>query len=194
MKKIKLFIFVFFISNLLLAQNKFNEGFEAGYKNGYCLNSTIPGCIPPANPIPPIPGVNESINSYQDGYNRGFERGLSDQKSLNSNGRERYQTSSPQNIDYMYKIDVNDINALSKALYDAKGRAVEQYKVGNYVGCINISKAGLNVSPYDDEFMMLLEGAYKQLNDYKEAIKYLKKAYNINHDPNVKAVIDKLEE
>jgi hypothetical protein len=64
------------ISSFTFSQTKFNEGFNVGYKKGYCQDQGI-GCIEPIPPIAPIPKVGESSDSYNDGYNRGFQMGLS---------------------------------------------------------------------------------------------------------------------
>jgi hypothetical protein len=56
-----------------LGQSNYETGFASGYKAGYCYNDI--GCVPPSIPVTPNPLVNESINSWQDGYNRGFGMG-----------------------------------------------------------------------------------------------------------------------
>jgi len=50
----------------------FSNGYQAGFKAGYCYQEF--SCIPPIPPIPPIPEIGES--SYMDGYNRGFLDGM----------------------------------------------------------------------------------------------------------------------
>lgn len=101
-------VLFFLISNIVISQTKFNEGFDTGYKKGYCQDQGV-GCIPPIPPIAPIPKIGESSESYTDGYNRGFEMGLSARKlnnssSTNSTTRTRYQTSgSDFSTDYVYK-------------------------------------------------------------------------------------------
>jgi hypothetical protein len=57
------------------AGDGFCRGYEAGYKRGYCSNHGGQMCIPPIPPICPIPNVGE--NSFQDGYDRGFQDGAS---------------------------------------------------------------------------------------------------------------------
>ncbi len=51
------------------------DGFNDGYKKGYCQDKGI-GCLAPIPPIPPIPEIGENSNSYQDGYNKGFKVGM----------------------------------------------------------------------------------------------------------------------
>ncbi len=72
------------------SQNEYSRGFQAGYKAGYCHNDY--GCIAPVPPITPIPLVGESDYNYQDGYNRGFKRGLEDKQK--SKDRQGYHQQS----------------------------------------------------------------------------------------------------
>jgi hypothetical protein len=57
---------------------KFCEGFEEGYKRGWCYNSysldycTLTVVLPPC----PYPRWNESKDSYTDGYDHGFSAAL----------------------------------------------------------------------------------------------------------------------
>jgi hypothetical protein len=57
----------------------FCEGWEDGYKVGYCYRQTY-GCIQPIPPICPIPRTGE--DNYQGGYNRGLLAGLNAQRNL----------------------------------------------------------------------------------------------------------------
>ena len=109
MKKLIL-ILVCFIGYIGFSQTNYDKGFEDGYKEGWCYGKGI-GCIPPIPPIAPIPRIGEDFESFQDGYNRGFQMGLDDgRKNQDSNGRsygvdrKRYETSSPEFIeDPIYK-------------------------------------------------------------------------------------------
>ena len=56
--------------------DQFCDGFEAGYKAGWCYE--IFGCIEPITPLCPMPEINET--SYKDGYNRGFLRALEERE------------------------------------------------------------------------------------------------------------------
>ncbi|MCB0383536.1 MAG: hypothetical protein KDD05_09660, partial [Psychroserpens sp.] len=96
MKQTFLLSLIFFLStSFLLSQTEFDNGFKDGYKNGHCQDQGI-GCIKPIPPIAPIPTVDESSSSYQDGYNRGFQMGMKAQTSKpNSTNRQRYQTAKP---------------------------------------------------------------------------------------------------
>lgn len=64
-------VFLAFLPSLALA-NSFCDGYEEGFKAGKCDGNQF--CIPPIPPICPIPGIGES--TFQDGYNRGFKKGL----------------------------------------------------------------------------------------------------------------------
>jgi len=102
------FIFVFIFSfQFVFSQSNFQKGFSDGYKEGYCHDKGI-GCVSPIPPITPIPTINESYNSYQDGYNRGFKMGLDASKKEKQQNtyenRRRYQAPTDyepvQNVIY----------------------------------------------------------------------------------------------
>jgi len=61
------------VSLMMTVSTQFNIGYDRGYKAGYCYQQ--PTCIEPISPIAPIPNMNESADSYTDGYNRGFVNG-----------------------------------------------------------------------------------------------------------------------
>lgn len=194
---ILLIITLFFSANFLFAQTNFNNGFEKGYKNGYCQDQGI-GCIKPMPPIAPIPKVNESSSSYQDGYNRGFQMGMNAQKpTSNSTNRQRYKTAKPtfiENKTYNPYGNLNNTIALANSLKKSKGRAMEHMKNEEYQEVANICFAGLRVSPRDDEFMILLGQAYRMTGDKDNAIKWLKKSSRLRpRDKNLKNLVAKLE-
>ncbi len=54
-------------------QQQYEEGWDAGYKAGWCYGQGE-GCIEPIVPICPIPRTGES--GFKAGYNRGFLNGL----------------------------------------------------------------------------------------------------------------------
>lgn len=89
--KIKNLILVIlsFISFSVFAQS-YNDGYEAGYKEGYCFNDF--GCISPIPPVAPVPYVGQ--DTYKDGYNRGFKDG-----SAAKNGKESSERKSYYNED-----------------------------------------------------------------------------------------------
>jgi tetratricopeptide (TPR) repeat protein len=115
MKNNNLLLILLFVTTLSFAQTKFTDGFNTGYKKGYCQDQRV-GCIEPIPPISPIPKIGESSSSYTDGYNRGFEMGLNAKKS-NSNKRTRYKTAKPEFVDdVMYKSPTNSKVEAIKAL------------------------------------------------------------------------------
>lgn len=57
----------------------FCEGFEEGYKEGWCYNEGD-DCLEPITPECPIPKITESSDSYKDGYNRGYTKGKKNKK------------------------------------------------------------------------------------------------------------------
>lgn len=192
MGKLLVIIIILLIGQTTMAQSNFNNGFQAGYKEGYCYSQI--GCIAPIPPTPPIPLNTENLNSYKDGYNSGFAMGLSDQKQSNKKERQQYHTATPENIDYMFKINPNDIEGLSKALYKVKGVTVGYLKNGNYLAAIKTAKNGLSVSPYDDEFMIFIGEGYRMLGDSKNAIQYYKRAYKRNGQAYLLDLINGLKE
>lgn len=189
-------LFLFFIINISFAQSNFFNGFKNGFKNGYCHNQGI-SCISPIPPNPPILKVNENINSYQDGYNRGFEMGLNSNKSTSTtteNNRQRYQTSSSKYVeDKMSNINYNDAVAIARVLIQAKEKALELFNDEKYEESVEICKAGLKINPKDDEFMMFIGDIDSRfLNNDREALYYLEKAYGINRMQSVKSKINRI--
>lgn len=191
----KLIIFTAITTN---AQVNFNKGFNIGYGEGYCYEKGI-GCIKPLPPVAPIPTINENINSYQDGYNRGFQQGLNTQKSNNNSAttKQQYKTSQPrflENNNVNPYVNINSAIELALALRESKGRAIEYLKNKDYQAVADICFAGLNVSPKDDEFMLLLAQVYRDSGDNKNALKWYKKAYYYRKkDKNLKTLIQSLE-
>ncbi len=79
----KLFLSLLLLLPLLaLSQTDFSNGYEKGYKEGYCYEDF--GCISPVSPVSPIPNIG--YDSYQDGYNRGFSDGKAAKAGNSSSG------------------------------------------------------------------------------------------------------------
>lgn len=79
-KKTFVLILFFLISVNLYSQSNFANGYQKGFKEGYCYQSKQNenvGCIDPLVPISPLSDVSrgEQENNYKDGYHRGFEDG-----------------------------------------------------------------------------------------------------------------------
>lgn len=96
--KQSLLIILFFllITTSVQGQSDYCRGFESGYKNGYCYGdaactATVPICVEAIS--------TEKVNSWQDGYNRGFEKGSDDKKgSKHKNSKIQFQQSVGMHI------------------------------------------------------------------------------------------------
>jgi len=188
-----IFLTLFIYTTIIIGQTNFTNGFYNGYRNGSCYNKGI-NCIPTIPPIAPLPRINESSDSYTDGYNRGFDLGSNSDKK-DETSRERYQTTSSNFVENkMSNINYNDAIAIANVLKQAKGKALELLNDGAYEESLEICKTGLGISPQDDEFMMLIgEIYYKYLNDNQSAIYYLEQAYNINKMDTIRKKINQIK-
>ena len=85
MKKTLSLLLLLFIPLISFGQSSFFDGYNAGYKKGYCLEDVA--CIPPIPPIPPI--SKAGFDTYSDGYARGVQDGnrirQSEKNTSNSN-------------------------------------------------------------------------------------------------------------
>jgi hypothetical protein len=102
--------FYFLVSQKLIAQtSEFSRGFQEGFKKGYCYNKNFM-CNPPLAPMTPLPRLNESDNSYTDGYNRGFQVGLDMQRVDGTYSSNTNSVNYPQYRfnEYIPTISVND--------------------------------------------------------------------------------------
>ncbi|SEH55257.1 hypothetical protein SAMN02927937_00169 [Paenimyroides aquimaris] len=196
MKKYLLFLLIVISTQTISSQSKFSNGFRNGYKEGYCHNQGI-GCLSPNPPIAPIPNVNESINSYQDGYNRGFERGLSAQKT-NSNStqtRERYKTAEPGFVDNFtyqpnYDLQLYSIKVTADALVELNKKSLESLDNGDYdkaiyysdkyIGISNRLKLKEHPAPFSIKAI-----AYINKSEYLNSYNNLKKSQLLGFDDNM---------
>jgi hypothetical protein len=71
-------------------ETNFAKGFKVGFKNGYCYGNQGVDCFYPTPPAAPLPGLYESKDNYQDGYNRGFQVGSDLFKSKKEDNRNPY--------------------------------------------------------------------------------------------------------
>ena len=112
-------------ANKLTAQdNEFSRGFQEGFKKGYCYNKNFL-CNPPLAPMTPLPRINESDNSYTDGYNRGFQVGLDLQRLDGSfSSTTNFNTISDYRFnDYIPTIPINayaNVLAYKQALFNKR--------------------------------------------------------------------------
>lgn len=67
----------FYVPEQQQRQPSFQDGWEQGYKDGWCYGRGY-GCIDPIVPICPIARIGE--DNYKGGYNRAFLQGLNDHK------------------------------------------------------------------------------------------------------------------
>lgn len=180
MKLNKLIAILFILcsyNTIVFSQTKFNEGFTEGYKKGYCQDKGV-GCISPVPPVAPVPQPSENFNSYQDGYNRGFTQGLNDGKSNNNTSvnRQRYQTSSFEPIDYMYK-GSNELTSLKIQLYNKLfPEMIEDFNNSRFQDVITKGNSLLKVDLGTQGVYELIGASYCNLNEGNQAKYYLKKA------------------
>jgi hypothetical protein len=124
-------ILTLLVSVKISAQSNYSNGFQNGYKEGYCYNDF--GCIPPIPPITPIPLIGENTNNYQDGYNRGFKKGLEDKeiKKQNSQNNQSAQNNNRQSQVYTSSYSSSDnYNVLLRAM-EMKQAQMEMYQAQN---------------------------------------------------------------
>ncbi len=207
-------LFLFFQNSS--GQSKFSEGFESGYKNGYCQDQGI-SCMAPNPPNAPLPAIDESLYSYKDGYNRGFQIGLQAQRNSSratgvterrpaessnnhagSTGRKGYQTAKAVYVDNKMSnpfanIDMNNLMAVANALKKMKQQALDYFDEGNYQAAAQIGYAGYKVNNTDPEFMMIIGQAYRYSGDRKNAVKWYKSAARRTNDKNLRNLIRDLE-
>jgi hypothetical protein len=146
MKRNILIIVTILISIAAFGQSDYSRGFQNGYKEGYCHNDF--GCIAPIPPITPIPLIGESNDSYQDGYNRGFKRGLEDKRAAKtkSGGVRSDQGTNNQQNQYQNTYVSPDYSLLLKALEmkQAQYERNEQIKKEKAVSLMNQVKSYYN--------------------------------------------------
>lgn len=204
MKKIKT-ILMLFVSLISFAQTQFSNGFQEGFKKGYCYEKGF-NCLSPIAPLPPIPNIGENNNSYVDGYNRGFQVGLDKfrneniQKITNSD-RKRYTTSQPEFVEnkiykapYELMLKVLEIKEKQheewlltkedreKSFHTNLATAKTKFQEGNYFSTIDYSKAALSNGYHNDYIYYLLGASYYNVEDFDNALFYLKKSKEIGNN------------
>ncbi len=159
-KKISIFTLLLLTIVAFGQSNNYDRGFENGYKEGYCYNK--PGCISPVPPLSPIPLIGESYDSYKDGYNRGFKRGLEDQES------NKTKSDSKVNNDYKRRPFPQseyiepDWDFLIKAGATMQAR-YDQNK--DYRDKLIDWIFALKKENYDNEFLSAMDRYYKELRN-----------------------------
>jgi hypothetical protein len=128
----------------------YDNGFEKGFKEGYCYQSDAIYCNPPLTPFIPLPRNNEDRNSYTDGYNRGFVIG----KSLREIKKEESSNDvliNPPKPTFNGYVQQNPVNAMAavgmyrQKVYDSRLEWIKN-KITNL---ISISSALVRSSDID---------------------------------------------
>lgn len=201
MRKLKTKLNIIFLSTVLtiilpffcVAQSDYDRGFSKGFEEGYCFNSNT-GCVSPPSPPSPAPSPYEDLSSYKDGYNRGFQSGLSTKKSGNDSNRFKFtETPVVDNAIYNKFKNYNDIYQLAEKIKDLKRIILKKLNDENYYGAIKLAELGLKINPKDSEFPLVLGQAYLGLNNTRESLKWYKRAQRRRYRKAVKDVIRKIE-
>jgi tetratricopeptide (TPR) repeat protein len=152
MKKLTSLLIFLSITLLLNSQTNYDTGFRDGYKAGYLYNNKW-AVIPPI-PTTPIPQINESSNSYQDGYNRGFVIGKNDYKKTANNTNSGSLTHRNTNIPSTFvPIDLNKISKLYEMKAEYNHLATVTFN--ELIEKMNeIFQSLLSNYPNDKEFLM----------------------------------------
>lgn len=175
------------------SQSNFERGFVSGYSEGYCFEEKT-GCISPLPPPSPLPDINESSSSYRDGYNRGFKMGQEAKNGNSNSTRRRYKTASAEPIDFSNSPNMNELLELASLLNNMKQQCLKLSEQGRHQESIELALQGHKMIPTDEEFLILIYGGYIQLKDYKNALKYLKKAERISPNSTQKLLIKQIKE
>ncbi|MGC4035707.1 MAG: hypothetical protein QM764_07070 [Chitinophagaceae bacterium] len=117
----------------------FDTGFEKGFTEGFCYNQKL-NCVPPITPIVPLVRVGESENSYQDGFNRGFQIGLDLQRVRNSLSNSGSTAPSYENVpnyrfnDYIPQLPIKEmanVAAYKEALFKKRIQILQE-EINNF--------------------------------------------------------------
>ena len=173
MKKLILLSIISSFSFLGYSQSEFNEGYKAGYKEGYCFEKTV-GCISKIPPIAPIPPVGK--NTYKDGYNIGFTKGKADAPSKDSANSTLVSNNNSNNTYEKYK-DANKYQSGGKAESDMIDKAIEQGQADGqalrnaiYIMRMNNHKSKLSENTVLYEIEPTIELAFEIANSAKQLL------------------------
>jgi len=113
---------------VVFGQSNFDIGFKDGFKNGYCYsNKSSVYCSPPMAPIPPLPQINESRNSYQDGYNQGMWYGQARRNKDENNSSSNVNSNPPKFNPYVPQSPILNLSPQQREdYYAAKARQNQQ--------------------------------------------------------------------
>lgn len=189
------FLAIIILSTLCSAQTQFSNGYQIGYKKGYCYQAY--GCIPPTPPISPMPKISESYNNYEDGYQRGFLDGKEAKGQSNSVSQTKYTLREygdfiePYNYELLYtslNLKQKQYRNQQKKLYKFYSQRlfeVRDHSFDYYNKCI--------------EYVNQFQGYYKEAELHQKQIKFLSPQRLINEYPNdipfdqVEELIEKLK-
>lgn len=179
---------MFFLSINSFAQTSFYNGFEEGYKAGYCYGKKA--CVAPMIPAAPPTGF-----SFQDGYNSGFQMGLDKQRGVEYVGNKGYKGTPATFIgDAMFKLPyelmMKIIDKKDQEFEDQYGtfenrnlifknllvKGLDAFNRKDYESAINYCNQAQNTQLTNPMVDMILGGSYYSKGDYDSALKYLKNA------------------
>jgi hypothetical protein len=189
MKKL-FYITLMCISIKSFAQSTFSSGFEAGYKNGYCYGR--PSCVTPLVPVAPFGGF-----SYQDGYNKGFQMGLDNQRGLANKITTGYKGTPAEFIDNKmysppYELMMDIIDRKDKEFENKYGsyenrdrifkelllKGLDAFTKKDYYAAINYCNQAQETLLTNPMIDIILGGSYYSIGDYDNSLRHLKTAKN----------------
>ncbi len=210
------FLLLSFMASLISYSQttSYKNGWENGYKEGYCYQKT--GCVTPYVPVYPVPKVGE--NTYKGGYNKGFLKGQSDNSgNTTGSGDANSQLKPLQNNDYgevmldyarrSRRLETEKRLHTRSAFDEYVDKAVIAYDFKQYEKCIDYYESSKNLGWYDSSFEHATAVSYFELwkqtknSKYKSKVKKLLKL-SIKHGnksakidlKNLKGLIKKYEQ
>ncbi|NQY28288.1 MAG: hypothetical protein HRT69_02340 [Flavobacteriaceae bacterium] len=181
------------------------DGWNAGYKAGYCYQRI--GCITPYVPVCPVQRTGES--SYNDGYNRGFLKGKTN-NTTTSSGDANSQLKPLQNNDYgdvmlnhvrRNRQLANERRSQTEYSFNKANRdGVSAFNSGNYEACIYYYENSKNMGWYNADFEYATGLSYYALwekskkEKFKSKVKKLLKLSKKHGDIRAKKALKKLKE
>lgn len=105
-------LILLFFPVFIFSQTTYQDGFNKGFKSGYCLNEI--GCI---SPFPPV-GQTNVINTYKNGYDNGFSEGIKQRGIDDDKKNKGLQSNSYSNSSEVYS--QKEIDELQKSINEKK--------------------------------------------------------------------------
>lgn len=141
-KNIILSFLIFSNINLNAQTSNFERGFKYGFERGYCNKSVsnYVTCIPPLSPIPPMPLLNESKDSWSDGYDRGYWVGFARrEQDDNSRSISNNKAYVPRFNPYITQNPILYLTLEEREIYFRNRALVQQQQAeawGNLIGLL----------------------------------------------------------